>query len=70
MIEVFKTNIRRVSEARKLINMLLQHIPGSKINVDLHDCDKILRVEASYFVPAAVMQLVTENGYHCIVLND
>jgi hypothetical protein len=68
MIEVFKTNIRRVSQARKLINLLLQHFPGSRINIDMHDCDKILRVEAAHFVPAAIILLVKKHGFVCSVL--
>lgn len=68
MIEVFKTNIRRVSQAKKLIALLLQHIPGGRINVDMHDCDKILRVEACHFLPATIIRLAKENGFVCSVL--
>jgi len=68
MIEVFKTNIRRVSQARKLIELLLQHFPGSRINIDMHDCDRVLRVEAAHFVPATIMTLVKEHGFVCSVL--
>ena len=68
MIEVFKTNVRGVAQARKLIKLLLQHLPGSRINIDLHDCDKILRVEAAHFVPATIMSLVKEHGFVCSVL--
>jgi hypothetical protein len=68
MIEVFKTNISRVSQARKLVSMLLQHFPGSRINIDMHDCDRVLRVEAAHFVPATIMTLVNEHGFVCSVL--
>ena len=68
MIEVFKTNIQKVSQAKKLIGLLMQHFPGSKINVDLHDCDKVLRIEGHNFLPAKVMMLVKENGFMCSVL--
>ncbi len=68
MIEVFKTDIQQVSQAKKLIALLLKHLPDSKINIDLHDCDKILRVEAADFVPATVMRLVKENGFSCCAL--
>ncbi|MEP6467864.1 MAG: hypothetical protein ABJB05_16255 [Parafilimonas sp.] len=68
MIEVFKTNINGVVQARRLIKLLLQHLPGSRINIDLHDCDKVLRVEAAHFIPAAVMTLVKEHGFICSVL--
>ena len=68
MIEVFKTNIEKVSQARKLIALLLQHFPGSRISIDLHDCDKILRIEGVKFLPAKVLLLVEENGFMCSIL--
>jgi hypothetical protein len=68
MIEVFKTDIKKLSQAKKLIALLLQHFPGSKINVDLHDCDKILRIEGGHFLPANIMMLVKENGFMCSML--
>jgi hypothetical protein len=68
MIEVFKTNIQEVSQAKNLIALLLNHFPESKINVDLHDCDKVLRVEGRNFLPATIMMLVKENGFMCSLL--
>ena len=56
MIEVFKTNVHEICEAQKIIVLLLENFTQHKINFDLHDCDKILRVvygtqqfEASHF---------------------
>jgi hypothetical protein len=68
MIEVFKTNIQKISEARKLIALLLLHFPGSKINIDLHDCDKVLRIEGAHFLPAKIITLVKEKGFMCSML--
>ena len=68
MIEVFKTNIQESSQAAHLIGLLLQHFPGNRINVDLHDCDKVLRIEGGNFLPAKIMMLVKENGFMCSVL--
>jgi hypothetical protein len=68
MVEVFKTNVQETSEAAKLVCLLLQHFPGSKINFDLHDCDKILRVEGTGFATETIMVLVKENGFACDVL--
>jgi hypothetical protein len=39
-----------------------------KINFDLEDCDKILRVEGSNVRQEKIAKLVTENGYCCDVL--
>jgi hypothetical protein len=68
MIEVFKTNIDEAASAQKIIALLLQHLPGRKINIDLHDCDKVLRIEGCDFLPAAVMLLVKQHGFICAVL--
>ncbi len=57
MIEVFKTNIEELSQATRLIALLLNHFPDTKINIDLHDCDKVLRVEGKNFMPSRVMML-------------
>ena len=51
MIEIFKTNIREAAQADNIIALLLQHFPGSRINIDLYDCDKVLRVEGGDFLP-------------------
>ncbi len=47
MIEVFKTAVDEKTEAERLIKLL--HIAWSNltVNVDLEDCDKVLRVESS-----------------------
>ena len=69
MIEVFKTNVHETSQAAELVALLLQHFPGSKINFDLNDCDKVLRVEGESFLPGKVITLVKENGFICNVLD-
>lgn len=68
MIEVFKTNVYRITEAKKMAALLLNHFPGSKINFDLDDCDKVLRVEGRYFVTEKVMTLMKESGFQCAIL--
>ncbi len=68
MVEVFKTNVHKISHANKLINLLLQQFPGNKINFDMHDCDKILRIEGQNFVTGKIIMIVKENGFACAVL--
>ena len=68
MIEVFKTDIELASDADGLTQLLLQHFPGSRINFDLQDCDRILRVEGKDFSPDKIMMLVHKNGFHCEIL--
>ena len=69
MIEVFKTNVQEFSEAQKLVALLRRHFPNSKINFDLDDCDKVLRVEGNNLRIEKVMTLVTEKGFLCKVLD-
>jgi hypothetical protein len=68
MIEVFKTNVQEQGKADELVVLLKQHFPAGRINFDLHDCDKILRVEANHIEPEKVMKLVKEKGFACTVL--
>lgn len=68
MVEVFKTNVKKAPQAKKLVVLLGQHFPGSKINFDLHDCDKVLRVEGKDFAATKIMGLVKESGFVCHVL--
>ena len=68
MIEVFKTNVQKVQQAVTLMDELSLHFPGSKINFDLDDCNKILRIEGIHFLAEKVMLLLKENGFKCRLL--
>jgi hypothetical protein len=68
MIEVFKTDIKTKSDAYNLVEILVQQLPGSRVNFDLHDCDKILRVEGNDFSADAVVSLLTKKGFNCEIL--
>jgi hypothetical protein len=68
MIEVFKTNVETASDANNIVQMLLQHFPGNRINFDLQDCDKILRVEGNNFSTDKIMLLLNKNGFCCEIL--
>jgi hypothetical protein len=69
MVEVFATNVIDREEANRLVHLLLLHFPESRINFDLEDCDKILRVEGRNFIPEKIMSLVIQHGFHCQVLD-
>jgi len=68
MIEVFKTNVETASDANNIVSILLGHFPGSRINFDLQDCDKILRVEGKSFSSMQIIALLKENGFYCSIL--
>lgn len=68
MVEVFKTNIEKKTETEMLIWALSRSFPLLKINVDLSDCDRVLRVEGEHIEPTTIMALVQENGFMCEVI--
>jgi len=68
MVEVFKTNVQKLKQAKQVVTVLQQYFPGSKINFDLEDCDKVLRVEGTGLAPKHVMQLVNQHGFTCSIL--
>jgi hypothetical protein len=68
MVEVFKTNVRYKKQARALLGALAKQFPLFRINFDLEDCDKILRVEGENIQQGKIARLVTEQGYQCHIL--
>lgn len=68
IVEVFKTNVREPAESQRLIGQLLAHLPGRRINFDLSDCDRILRVEGESVCPETVARILHTAGFHCEVL--
>jgi hypothetical protein len=69
MIEVFKTNVRKKTQSKMLRSILSEAYPSSKINFDLSDCDKVLRVEGDNMDASTIMILVKEHGFVCEVLD-
>lgn len=47
MVEVFKTDIHKKKVARTLVRSMANQFPDYKINIDLTDRDKVLRVESA-----------------------
>jgi len=70
MIEVFKTNISCEKEALALLSRLEQQFPGSRVNVDLHDCDRILRIEGEGYSVETIIEVAKESGLFCEELPD
>ena len=69
-ILVFKTDIinrRQVTRAAPQLNRLKGII---RWNVDLHDCDKILRVVSDNISPRLIEQQMQEAGHYCAELED
>jgi len=69
MIEVFKTNVQEAAQSRMIVEKLLEHFPGSNINFDLEDCDKILRIHSISISKKRVIALLNADGFDCEVLS-
>lgn len=67
MVEVFKTNVQERAAAT-LVAALHWHLPSCRINFDLEDCDRILRVEGKSVLHGAVIELLNTYGYDCCIL--
>jgi hypothetical protein len=69
MIEVFKTNVQKKAQSKMLLCVLSEAFPSFKINFDLLDCDKVLRVEGDNMETLRIMILVKEYGFKCEILD-
>jgi hypothetical protein len=70
VIEVFKTNIVCQCVARKVELLLAERFPDFKINFDLEDCDRILRIEADSILVTEIMATIQSIGLMCEILDD
>jgi len=69
MVEVFKTNVQKKIQSKVLLCILCEAFPSFKINFDLSDCDKVLRVEGDNMEALRIMLLVKEYGFTCEILD-
>ena len=69
MVEVFKTNVQKKAHGKMLLDILSEAFPFSRINFDLSDRDKVLRVEADNMEALRIMTLVKEYGFQCELLD-
>lgn len=68
VVEVFKTNVQREMDKNYIIAVIQTQFPDYKINFDLEDCDKILRVEGVALEPKNIIDYVNCLGYICVPL--
>jgi len=69
MVEVFKTDVQKKAQSKMLVCILSEAFPSFKINFDLSDCDKVLRVEGDTMEAFRIIMLVKEYGFNCEVLD-
>lgn len=74
VVKVFKTDVNDPAAACRIIRLLQQSFSGCRINFDLDDCDRVLRIEsqqASISVEEAdVRALIIRCGHRCEPLRD
>lgn len=68
MVEVFKTNVTNPQQADELTGLLRNLLPGSNVNFDLEDCDRILRIEGEDIAAEQVVKLLKTFNCECDVL--
>lgn len=69
IVEIFKTNVQKESEKDYVIAVLQSQFADYKINFDLEDCDKILRVEGIDIQCDNIMDYVHCLGFTCVRLD-
>lgn len=69
-VEVFKTSVDNPKAGFEIVSRLTKFFPTAKINFDLEDCDRILRIEP--YDPAVnlsiVVAVVEEFGFEIELL--
>lgn len=69
MVEIFKTNVQKKIQGKMLLRILYEAFPSLKINFDLSDVDKVLRVEGENITALRIIILVKEHGFKCGLLD-
>ena len=72
MVEVFKTNVSKTDEAEMLVDRIHLNFAEYKVNFDLEDCDKILRVKSTSgsVQPGTLIEFLKDLGFSAEVLPD
>lgn len=71
MIEVFKTNVNSTQQAAACIELIRHTYKFCRVNFDLDDCDKILRVQSCFIIrPESIIALIKQLGVQAEVLPD
>jgi hypothetical protein len=66
IVEIFKTNVQKVTETNYIIDVIKKAFPSYLVNFDLEDCDKILRVEGVELQYDNIIDHVSCLGYTCV----
>lgn len=66
-IEVFVTNIQNAFQSEQIKEDILAKYPKLKIDFDLEDIDRVLRIEG-FFNSSEVIEMLTSNNYKCEIM--
>ncbi len=69
-VEVFKTNVDSKKEAKMILEEIEASFPGAKVNFDLDDKDKILRIQSPSVSIEEIKNCLEGKGYYCELLPD
>ena len=71
IVEVFKTDIRDKKHALLSIETIKSSVPNYKVNVDLDDCDKVLRIQSAEAIEVdSVISMLRKVSCNASVLED
>lgn len=72
MTEVFKTTVTNPQVANILIHRIRQLFPFYKVNFDLQDCDRILRISSTLGAidSIGIVRVIQSSGFEAEVLPD
>ncbi|OJV90977.1 MAG: hypothetical protein BGO34_22080 [Bacteroidia bacterium 44-10] len=68
MIEVFRTNLQTQEQVNLMLDLLSKSFPACRINIDLEDKDKIVRVEGIRIDTERIIQIFVHNNFMCEIL--
>jgi hypothetical protein len=64
MIEIFRTDLQETYKTG-VLSMLRNAFPHFSFNVDLDDCDRILRIKGDNICAEKIVELLTANDFFC-----
>jgi hypothetical protein len=62
---VFKSNVSTYVDVLQIQHPLDQHPGITRWNIDLDDCDHVIRIVTPNLTAADVQELIHSNGYQC-----
>ena len=68
-IFVFKTSIKTERDRQNICSLLNATEGVADWNVDLDDCDRVLRVVTATLDVVSIIELINQKGYLCIELD-